>query len=155
MKNNILFIKKEKKINWLLYFPLNKLKLVANCQSGMTALITIVIIVTATLIMAYSASLLGMGELDMGYTASRGAETFSVADGCMEEAFRRIKLDTSYNGGSLDLGNGSCIIVVEANGNNRTVTVTGTVEEYNKKIKAIITLSNNIITINSWEELSL
>ncbi len=126
---------------------------VASCQSGVAALLTVVIVAAATLIMSYSASLLGLGELDMGYTSSLGAEAFSVADGCMEEAFRRIRLDTNYNGGSLGLGSGTCIIGVVANGNNRTITVTGTVLEYNKKIEANLILSGNVITIDSWEEI--
>jgi len=119
-----------------------------NKERGVAALLTIVIVAAATLIMAYTASLLGLGELDLGYTSQKGAEAMSVADGCMEEALRRIRLDTGYSGGSLSLGGGSCII--ERSGN--TITVTGTVDEYNKKIEAEISLNGNVITINSWEE---
>ncbi len=127
-------------------------------ERGVAALMTIIIVAAAVLIMAYSASLLGLGELDLGYTSQKGGEAFSVADGCMEETLRHIRLDTSYSGGSLTTSNGSCIINVETSGNDRTITVTAsTTDEYYKKIETNITLSTDIIpviTINSWEEKS-
>ncbi len=129
-----------------------------NCQSGIAALLTIIIISAATLIMAYNASLLGLGELDMGYVSQKGAETLGIADGCVEEGFRRIRLDTAYSGENLTTRNGSCIINVSANGNVRDVIVTAsTTGNYYKKIEANITLSADtipLITVNSWEEKS-
>jgi len=126
-------------------------------QRGVAALLTIIIVAAATLIMAYSASLLGLGELDLGYTSQKGAEAFSVSDGCMGETLRRIRLDTSHGVGagdiSLSVSNGSCIInVTDLGSNQRRITLTGTVGDYNKKVEAEITLSGNVITINSWEE---
>ena len=121
-------------------------------EKGIVALLTIVIVATTALIMSFSVAFLGLGELDMSYTNQRGSEAFSVADGCMEEALRRIKINTNYNGGSLNLGDGLCIIEVVATGADRTITVIGTVDKYNKKIETKITLAGNVIAINSWEE---
>lgn len=121
-------------------------------EKGVAALLTIIIVAATTLIISCSVAFMGIGELDRGYTYQRGAEAFAVADGCMEEALRRIKLDISYNGGSLALGDGTCIIEVVANGAEHTITTTGAVDEYNKKIETKITLAGNIITINSWRE---
>ena len=123
-----------------------------NNQKGMVALLTIIIVSASTLIMAISSSLLGMGELDLGYTTGRAGETLVLADGCLEEALWKIKKNVSYSGESLVLSNGSCIINVASNGNDRTITVIGTVENYNKKIEVNLTLSGNQITINSWRE---
>lgn len=132
-----------------------------NTQSGIAALLTIVIVGAATLVMAYSASLLGLGELDLGYTSGRGAEAFSIADGCMEETLRRIRLNTAYGtvGGQINLTvpNGTCEINVSVgNPSERIVNVLGSTTGggYNKKIQAALTLSGNIITITSWEERS-
>ncbi len=122
---------------------------------GVAALLTIIIVAAATLIMAYTASLLGLGELDLGYTSQKGGEAFSVADGCLEETLRRIRLDVNYSANAtatLNVSNGSCIINVEKSGANGTTTVTGTTSNYNKKIQATYTLSGNVITINSWQE---
>lgn len=127
-------------------------------QSGIAALLTIVIVSAATLIMAYNASLLGLGELDMGYVSQKGAEALGMADGCVEEGFRRIRLDGGYSGENLTTRDGSCIINVSANGNIRDIIVTAsTTGNYYKKIEANITLSADaipLITVNSWEEKS-
>lgn len=126
-------------------------------KSAVAALLTVIIISAVVLIMAYTASMLGLGELDLGYTSQKGAETLSVADGCIEETMRRIRLDTNYGVGageiSLTVSNGSCIIqVTDLGGNQRRITVVGTSGDYNKKIQTEITLDNNVISINSWEE---
>ena len=128
-------------------------------ERGVAAILTVVIVAAAALIMAYTASMLGLGELDLGYTSQKGAEALSVADGCMEETMRRIRLNTNYGVGAgtinLSVSNGSCIINVEdLGGNQRRITVTGTTGDYNKKIQTTLTLTGNVITINSWEEKS-
>ncbi len=124
----------------------------ANNQRGMAALLTIVIISAATLIMAFNASLLGLGELDLGYTAQKGSQALSVADSCVEEALRRLRLNSSYSGGTLSSGNGSCTVNVEASGSNRTITTTSTVDEFHKKIQVTATLAGSNTTINTWQE---
>jgi len=125
-------------------------------QKGAIALITIIIISAASLLMAYTASILGFRELDTGYVSSKGEEAFSLTDGCVEEALYRLVIDSSYSGGSLSLSNGSCIINVTANGNDRIVAVVGTVsgpiEDYVKRVEVDLTLSGYQVTINSWEE---
>lgn len=120
-------------------------------ERGVAALLTIVIVAAATLIMAYSASLLGLGELDLGYTAQKGEEAFSVADGCIEEALHRMRLNAGYTGGSLSLTNGSCTITVSGS-NPYTIGAIGTSGDYNKKLEAVITLTGNVITVDSWKE---
>ncbi len=128
-----------------------------DCQKGVAALFIVVIITAAGLIIALSAALLGLGELDLGYTSQKGGEAFAVADGCVEETLRRIWLDNNYGIGAgainLSVSNGSCIINVEDFGSNqRRITATGTVSNYNKKIEAEIDFSGNVMNINSWIE---
>jgi hypothetical protein len=122
-------------------------------ESGVAAMVVIVVVGAAALIFTQGAALLGLGELDLGYTSQRGAEAFSVADGCMEEALERMRLNSSYAGASLNVSNGSCTITV-AGSNPYTITVLGTTGNFNKKIESTITLTGNVITIDSWEELS-
>lgn len=127
-------------------------------SKGAASLVTVIIVSVATLIMAVTASSLGLGELDLGYTSQQGAESFAMADGCMEETFRRIRLDTNYGVGqgtiTLTTSNGSCTIDVSASGSNRTIVIKGTHDIYSAKIRAEISLSGNIITISSWSERS-
>lgn len=126
-----------------------------NTQQGIAALFTVIVISAAALMMAYGASLLGLGELDSGYTMQKGEEAFWVADGCMEEALGQFRLNSAYTGGALTVSNGSCIIGVTSFGSSRTIVVTGTSGQFNKKMQAGITLPASgaaSIIINSWQE---
>ncbi len=123
-------------------------------QSGIAALLTIVIVGAAALIIAYSSSILGLGELEMSITDKKGDEAFYLADGCAEEALRKLKLDSNYTGETLNIGENSCIITVNNLGGSLDIESTGTIENYSKKIKINLNISGGNITINSWEELS-
>jgi len=128
---------------------------------GVVALFLIVLIAAASFIMAYGSSLLSIGELDMGYVASRGREAFANADGCAEEALRRLRYDTGYTGGTYTLPNGACVIIITTAGIHRTISVTANVADtYFKAIQVDVTVGGDsvtgtIITMDSWEEISL
>jgi len=138
--------------NFLLYLK----STIYNQKSsrGIAALVTIIVVGAAALLMAMSASILGIGELDMGYTAQKGKETDVFADACVEEALHRLRLDSNYMGGSLSLDANSCIISVTANGNDRTVVATAQSGNYFEKRHAQLSVTNNVITLSSWEVLS-
>ncbi|MFH1451451.1 MAG: hypothetical protein ABIF89_02475 [bacterium] len=128
----------------------------AKNQKGVATLLMIVVIAAAVLTMAYSASMLGLGELELGYTVQKGGEAASLADGCLEEALYRIRLDQNYGLSegdiSLTLFDGSCIIRITGNGDNRTISVLATIGQYYKKIETDIVISEGFININSWQE---
>lgn len=123
---------------------------------GFAALLAVVIIGAAALIVSFNASFLGLGDLDIGYTSQRGSQAFAIADGCVEETFRRIRLDQNYGVGSstinLSLPQGSCTIDITAGGAVRTITVVGTLDQHHKKVEAVVTLSGSSITLDSWGE---
>ncbi len=123
-------------------------------QQGAAAILTVVIVGAATLLMAYSASLLGLGELEMGYLAQKGEEAFYVADGCVQEAMHRLRKDSGYSGSSLNLGNGSCIISVAGSGSERAITVTGTLGVHTKTISTDLRLKTATApaAIILWQE---
>ena len=129
---------------------------VFKSQSGIAALLTVVIIGAAALIMARSASLLGIGEADMAYTLEKGERTSAMAEGCVEEILRRFQLDPNYAAIDfvLPVGNGQCTVNTEANGNQRTIIVLGNLDEYYKNIQVDITINNEQIIIDNWQELS-
>jgi len=127
---------------------------ITSSQKGMAALLVVIVVSAAALLIAYNSSLSGLDELESGYTFQKGEEAFSASDGCIEEAFQRLRMDPGYAGGNLNLSGRSCIIVVSGGGNTRTITSTGTVGKFNKKIEVGITYIANIITIDSWNEIS-
>ena len=135
------------------------MKYLLRKKDGFGALLAVVIIGAVTLILALSAALLGLSELDLGFISQKGAEAFSVADGCMEETLRRIRLDSTFGVGAgtinLTVTNGSCTInVTDLGGGQRRVDITGTVDIYNKRIQVELTITGVVIFIDSWEELS-
>jgi len=122
-------------------------------QKGIAALITIIIVSIAGLVMAYSAAFLGLNDLDMGYTSERGGEAFAVADGCIDESLRRIRLDDTYTGSTFSIGDGTCEIEVFGSGATRTITATGTIDSFYSVLQADISITGNNIIITSWEEI--
>lgn len=128
---------------------------------GIAALLTIVIVGATALILALGASLLGLGELDLGYTAQRGGRALAVADGCLEEALRRFRLDSTY-GLSGAITAASCTIeVVDLGSGQRRVMATGRSDNYVKRVRAEVVVApqavgtRNTLTITLWEELGL
>ncbi len=130
-------------------------------QKGAVALITVIIVGSAALIMAFNAILLGLNEIEIGTLHKKSAQAFGIADGCMEESLIQIRKDNTYGVGSgtilLSLLDETCTIVVTDLGSNqRRVNVLSTVdEEYHKRLEVTLTLTGtnlNIITIDTWEE---
>jgi len=135
------------------------MKNIIENQKGIAALLIVIILTASTLIMAYNASLFGLGEIELGFTSQKGGEALALAEACMEESMRRIKIDSEFGVGAGDInllfGTNSCIINISKNLNDRTIITSGKVGRFNKKIQTIITLSgvnSDIITINAWEE---
>ncbi len=129
----------------------NKIK-ISKDKRGIAALIVVAIIGAVALIMSFSASWFGVVDLDTSYLAKKGQEVSSLADGCMDNALQRLKFDVNYSGETLSVGGGSCIISVTVNGSGRTIDVNASSGNYNQGLTVSLTLSGNIITINSWQE---
>ena len=127
---------------------------ILNDKRGMAALLTVVMISAAVLIMAFSVSFLSIGELGAGYTAQKGEEALALAHGCAEESLRRIGISNIWQGGTLNLSNGSCIISLVGQGKDRTINITSTVGNYQKNLKILAKIENGIIAVNSWQEVS-
>ena len=135
------------------------MKYLLRKKEGFGALLAVVVIGAVTLILALSAALLGLSELDLGFISQKGAEAFSVADGCMEETLRRIRLDSTFGVGAgtinITVTNGSCTVnVTDLGSNQRRIIVTGTTDIFNKRIQVELTITGVVLQISSWEELS-
>lgn len=127
-------------------------------ETGLVAMVLVIIIGVAAIIIAYSASIMGLGDLEMAYTSQQGNEALAVADGCAEEALYRLKLNTSYDGGNLVLANGSCIIVITDHSSpsiDKLVTAAATVDNYNRKVEVDVNLNSGAVEIVGWRDVSL
>lgn len=131
---------------------LNKNKIKYN--KGAAALLTIVIIGTASLIMSIGAARLGLGELETGLIEIKGAQVQTLAHGCLEEALERLRKDDTYTGETLSIFDGSCIISVSGSGSSRNITSMANIGLYTKKFELNITINNSIISVNSFSEIT-
>jgi len=125
-------------------------------QKGTIALISLLIITAVALAIGLSLNLLGLDEMRMGFRESKSSEAFYGAESCLEEALMRLKRDANYSGGTLQIGNGSCNIVITVNGSQRTITVSGTVNQLIRKIQTVVNVLNDGTTFGteniSWQE---
>jgi hypothetical protein len=122
-------------------------------ENGMIALLTVFIISSTALIMAITSSLLGLGELEMGFNSQKGMEALSIADSCVEEGLRRLRLDPDYSGGNLMVGDGFCTIqVVNQGGGDRSFLIEAVLDNYYENLEVEVTLANSSTTINSWNQ---
>ncbi|OGH84291.1 MAG: hypothetical protein A2488_01860 [Candidatus Magasanikbacteria bacterium RIFOXYC12_FULL_32_21b] len=124
-----------------------------NNKKGMMAVMMVLIIGATALILALSSVKLVVNDAQMTLDNKKGGESYSVADGCVEESLRKLRLDTSYTGETLNLSTGSCIIAVSANGNDRVLNIVGTVGDYTQTLQVSVTLDGNVITLNSRSEI--
>ncbi len=129
---------------------------VVKSQSGLAAILTVVIIGATALIMARGATLLGIGEVNIAYISEKADKSLSIAESCAEEILRRFQLDPNYAASDfiLPVGNGQCIINTIANSNQRIITVLSNTDDYYKKIQVDMTINTEQIIINNWQELS-
>ena len=130
---------------------------IIKSQSGMAAIIIVVVIGAAALVLAKSASLSGINEIDISFNKDQGEKALALAEGCAEETLRRIQLDTGYTADNLELtyGGGYCTINTEANGSQRTITINSQIGDYYKKLEVEAELEENQIIINNWREVSI
>ncbi len=131
------------------------IKQAKNNQRGFLALVAIVVIGATALILSLNASLLGLGALDFGYLIG-AARAGALADGCVEEALERLRLDQNYLGQpapGLPLLTGSCIIeVVNSGGQQRVVTVTGQLAAFTKTVVVTVGLGERTVEVRRWSE---
>jgi len=137
---------------------MKKNKIYNKKKKGAALFLLVVMIGVAALILAINASFLGRSELNIGLTSSKGDEVESIVDGCGDEVIHRIRKDNTYGLSgviNLNLGSGSCIITVtDLGGGQRQVLIAGNLSYYNNKIQITLTILNNKIIVNDWQELT-
>ncbi len=122
-------------------------------EKGYIALISIIIITAVILVIGISINLSGVNEIQMSISENQSQESFSVAEAGISEAMIRLKRDSEYLGGDLNIGNGSCNIEVISGGSNQTITATSIVNDLIRKIETVVELNGNNLTIISWKEI--
>jgi Flp pilus assembly pilin Flp len=124
-----------------------------NDQRGAAAImVTVIMLVVATLVVSTTA-LIGLDDLEIGYSAQVGEDALLSAESCVEEAFVRLSRDTSYSGGSLDVGNARCTITVTGTPcGTCTISAQATQAEFTRTVQVGVSISGGTLDITSWQE---
>lgn len=130
-------------------------------SGGAIALLSLLILMGASLVIVTGLSLRGLTNLEAADITHRGEEAFGGADGCVTEALRRLRDNSAYAGGTVTIGNTVCTITVTDNGGGqRTIQASATRGAVTRHVRAIAQLSTvtlsgraiNVWTLTSWEE---
>ena len=127
--------------------------------SGFVALVTVLVISAIMLTLGLFTSAAAINEMMAGFSWDQAERALQITDACVDEAVFRLKSDSSYTGGTLSVNGGTCTSSVTGSGSTRTVTSTGTLGDFTKKISATATFVTNIagtantVDLTHWEEI--
>jgi cell division septation protein DedD len=122
---------------------------------GFIAFTSLLVISAVTLAIAMSVTLMGISSANSSLGYQKGQTAVKIGESCLEETLLRLRNDGNFSGVSLSVGDGSCITTVSANGNIRTIWVTGTITgppAFIKILNGVATRAGKSITLNSWTE---
>lgn len=122
-------------------------------HSGFAALFLVVVLGGVALMIVVGVTVVGFGNIERSFLDVRSGGANTIADGCVEEALLRLRLDQNYQGGALNLNGGSCILSIEANGNEYTIRTTSTLDvaQSTRTVRAVI--EQNSVQLQQWSSL--
>ena len=126
-----------------------------NMEKGFIALTSLIVISAAALATAVSISLLGVGEVNSSLDFKKGGEALKIAEGCVEESLLRLRDNAGYTGATLNIGDGSCTIIVTGTGADKIVNVEALIAgppRHIKKIQVDLKRTGNSVSITNWKQ---
>lgn len=122
-------------------------------ERGAAAITVMIIIVAMAMLVVSSTAFVRIDDLDMGYSTGVSGDALLSAESCAEEALIRLSRDSSYSGGSLEVGIATCTISVTGTPcGNCTITVEAIAQDYTRNVQVGITITGGAIDITSWSE---
>ena len=121
-------------------------------QKGFIALTSVLVISVVVLSITLTIVYLSIGQGQSSLALSKGEDQLAFVEGCMEDALLKIKVNSSYAGGSITRPEGTCTITVSQAGNVYTMTSMGTTSVYKRTIQVVATRGSSIV-ITSWKEI--
>lgn len=123
---------------------------------GFITLISVLVIGVVGVALTLSMILLGLASSKTSFAIRQSYQAKALANACAEEALQQIRDSTPFTGtNTLTLGQGTCSYTVTSQGGqNRTITLLGTVGTIIRKATIVISKINPSITVTSWQEVS-
>ena len=125
-------------------------------QAGAVAIYTIVAVGAISLIMVIGAARSGFNELEMADNYEKAGKVLSLAEGCAENALRRLQSDYSYLADEEEIiyGNGICRVSAIDDGSFKIINVKAEIGSFYKKIEIEASLADGQIIVENWKEIS-
>lgn len=122
-------------------------------ERGAAAIMMMVIILAVGILIVSTTALIGVDDLEIGFSQEAGSHAILAAESCAEEAMLRLSRNSSYTGGSLTVGESSCTIAVTGTPcGSCTIDVTSTRDNFTRNVQVGVTVSGSSVDITSWEE---
>lgn len=125
---------------------------------GAVALLTVIILGALVLVVGLSAARVGQTEVIIAGQLDRGHHARTMAMSCAEDALYRLKLDSSYVGGALSLGEIECTVEVTGSGDTRTVVARAVSGDYTQSVTVNALLRRNQAgnargwSVDTWQD---
>ena len=118
-------------------------------QSGIAALMVVVLIGSAALVMGLASSARGLNTLELSVLHSRTEQSRLQMESCVEESLLQLYHDVNWNGGTLFLDELSCTIVVSGNNIQKTMNISILGQ---KSLTIVVEFENSAWRIVAWHE---
>lgn len=129
---------------------------VRSLQQGYIALITVLIVGSASLAIGLALLLAGTDSQKTILSMQQSTQARSMAVSCAEEALQQMHDSTTFSGtNNLSIGGGTCAYTVtDLGGSSRRVDASATVGTVARKVQVYATIGASSISITSWQEVS-
>lgn len=162
-----IFIAPEDLLQILAAVPINNMKIQSThlksqfikkeeSNKGFMAITSLLIISAIALSISISMTIVGINAAQNSLSLIKGTQTLKVAESCLEEALIRLKANSAYSGGSLNIDNASCTITITSTGANKTIDITSTTSgppDFVKHIQATARTTGTSINLLNWQEI--
>lgn len=124
-----------------------------NNNGGYVLMLAVLMIATAGLFIAITASLVGLGEAKSALSLTNGETNLDFVEGCAEDALVKAWASPIYAGGNITRPEGTCTVTVAKASPQWTVTVSTTATDYVRTIQIVFNRYSNSIGMVSWKEI--
>ncbi len=119
-------------------------------RPGFAALFLVVVLGGVALMIVVGVTVVGFGNIERAFLHVRADGASTIADGCIEEALLRLRLDQQYRGGVLNLNGGSCILSVVPDGDEYLIRTTSTLDIAQSTRTARVEVDQDSIILKQW-----
>lgn len=125
-------------------------------HAGAVVLVSVLLIGAIGTAIATTLILLGLNSTRLSFSLEQSHQSQALATACAETALQAIWANESITGTqTLTLGAGTCTYTItNLGGEQRKITVSGTVQNVTRKAQLSISALNPAITVSSWQEIA-